>query len=113
MYESQAESSVKSMIILYKIVLLISFTSHQMAGNASHLPGTYVLQWLLDQPFHIRGMLTEFGDTRHEPPLLFKIQVDLAVKYIHVSISLLLPSSFIISCYFFRMGYHAIVPVTN
>ncbi|KAM0910153.1 hypothetical protein ACQ4PT_014310 [Festuca glaucescens] len=37
------------------------------------------IQWLLDQPFYIRRMLTEFRDTRREPPLFFKIQVMLAV----------------------------------
>jgi hypothetical protein len=73
-----------------------------MAGNASYFLGTYVLQWLLDQPFYIRRMLTEFGDTRREPPSFFKIQVAMAVKSIHVSISLFLSSSFIMPCYFFE-----------
>ncbi|XP_047057170.1 E3 ubiquitin-protein ligase RNF170-like, partial [Lolium rigidum] len=47
------------------------------------------IQWLLDQPFYIRRMLTEFRDARREPPLFFKIQVALAVKSIHVALSLL------------------------
>uniref|UniRef100_A0ACD5WLF7 Uncharacterized protein n=1 Tax=Avena sativa TaxID=4498 RepID=A0ACD5WLF7_AVESA len=38
-----------------------------------------VIQWLLDQPFYIRRMLTEFRDTLRGPPLFFKIQVVLAV----------------------------------
>lgn len=48
----------------------------QYNGRFAGVPHN-MIQWLLDQPFYMRRMLTEFRDTRQGPPS-FKIQVALS-----------------------------------